>query len=496
MFQLTIVKGAYYRRLAEGNRMREVIIEPERGTIIDRKGLIIAENSEANIDSSGERLFSRRQYHDGEAVASIVGYRQVADENDLKNDTCLTKLKLGDMVGKKGIEKKYDCVLRGKHGTKLVEINAQGKLLDTLSVIPPTSGKTLQLALDLELQKKAIEALAGKKGAVVATQPKTGEVLVMVSTPSYNPQFFEDGDDKAMNAYLKNEDKPLFNRALEGVYPPGSTFKIVMASAALQEKAIEPDTIFEDTGVIKAGAATFGNWYYLEYGKTEGPVDIVKALRRSNDIFFYLTGGKLGPQKIKNWAEKFGLGKPTGIGLEEASGSVPSPYWKEDVLKEQWYLGDTYNFSIGQGYLLTTPMQINQMASVIATNGKLCSPQLLKIQDGQPISCQSLDMKKEVLDLVKKGMQEACSPGGTGYPFFNFQVNRSGKMEKITVACKTGTAESHGDEAKPHAWFTVYAPAVNPEIVITVLVEESGQGSDIAGPIAKEVAKAYFERSQ
>lgn len=229
-------------------------------------------------------------------------------------------------------------------------------------------------------------------------------------------------------------------------------------------------------------------------------MNITKALQRSNDIYFYKVGERLGADEIKRWAEKFGYGQSTGIQLEEADGLIPSEFWKEEVLKENWYLGDTYNFSIGQGYMLVTPLQVAQATAVIANNGALCKPKLLKTNsphgmtnpaDTQP-ECTKLGLNQKTLDLVKQGMTEACTVGGTGWPLFEFTANR----QRIQVACKTGTAESHEKSKIPHAWFTAYAPSQNPEIVVTVLVEESGQGSDIAAPIAKEVLSSYFERKE
>lgn len=500
---LTIVKGEYYRRLADSNRIRETIIEPKRGILTDRKGVIIAQNSDADIHSSGQRLMSKRSYQNAEVMAPIVGYRQVADSQDIKNDQCLSKIISGDKVGKKGVEKIYECDLRGTDGKKLTEVDASGKSLRTLGVVPPRDGKTIQLAVDSELQKKAYEIInseksevKGKKVVIVGLKPQTGEVILLVSSPSYNPQDFEDNNTEAVSKYFTDTNKPLFNRATEGTYPPGSIFKIILAAGVLEDKKIDENTTVEDTGILKAGPLEFGNWYYLQYGKTEGEVNIVKALQRSNDIFFYKIGEKMGNDSIKSWAEKFGYGRKTGIGLEEADGLIPSSFWKEEVLKEQWYLGDTYNFSIGQGYSLVTPIQVAQATSVIANNGYLCKPKLLKVgSDGG--ECQKLNLSQKTLDLVKEGMTKACVTGGTGWPLFEFRV-RSSEFgeEKMPVACKTGTAESHGALTNPHAWFTVFAPIKDPQIVLTVLVEEGGQGSDVAGPIARDILKAYFERKE
>jgi len=500
LFQLTILKNAYYQKLAKNNRVRELIIEPQRGKILDRNGIVLVENLPADIKEKKTRIISKRFYYEGESFAHLVGYRSLADMNDFKNDQCLNKIKLGDKVGKKGVEALFDCQLRGKPGKKLIEIDALGNFSRTIALVPPEKGQDLTLALDFELQKKAYSLIKEKNGAVIALIPKTGEILVFVSSPSFNPQVFEDENKNEIKKLLKEEKKPLFNRASEAEYPPGSIFKLVVASAALEEKIIDEKTQIEDKGILKLGTLTFGNWYYLQYGKTDGMVDVEKAIARSNDIFFYQIGGKLGDSKIKKWAEIFGLGKKTGILIEEKEGLVPSSFWKEDWLKEKWYLGDTYNLSIGQGYLLTTPLQNAVLTSVFANNGYLCQPQLLKnskkIDDNQlKKNCQKIPISSKTLSIIKEAMKKACSPGGTGWPFFNFKINLPNKKaQEITTACKTGTAESQSKDSLPHAWITVFAPYENPEIVLTVFLENAGQGSDMAGPIAKEILKEYFEK--
>jgi penicillin-binding protein 2 len=218
-------------------------------------------------------------------------------------------------------------------------------------------------------------------------------------------------------------------------------------------------------------------------------VDIVKAIKRSNDIFFYKAGEKTGVEKIKKWAEIFGLGKITGVGLDEKEGLIPSPFWKEETVKDRWYLGDTYNLSIGQGYVGVTPLQMTVMTSVFANGGYLCKPELLKVQSSKfkVQNCKKLSISDKTINLIREGMKEACSTGGTGWPLFDF---------KVQTACKTGTAETPDKTGQPHAWITVFAPYENPEIALTVLVEEGGQGSDVTGPISKELLKTYFERSQ
>ena len=516
LFQLTIVKGVYYRNVADNNRIRDIVIEPQRGKILDRRGKVLVENTAADVSSSGARLTSKRTYYSPEAFAHVIGYRQAADEQDIKTDRCTNKIEQTgntvDKVGKKGIEKLYDCELRGTNGKKLIEINASGEYERTLNVIDPLPGTNVQLSIDGALQEAAYEKIKGKRAAVVAMKPQTGEVLILASSPSFNPQVFEDNLAKEVSRAFTDKKRPLFNRATEGTYPPGSTFKMVVAAAALEDGKVRPTTAFEDNGVLEAGSLKFHNWYYREYGKVDGMVDVYKALQRSNDIYFYLVGDMVGSERIKFWAEEFGYHSKTGIGISEAEGIVPSEFWKEDVLKEKWYLGDTYNFSIGQGYMTATPLQVNVATLPFANDGSICQPTLIKSKThlSKDPKCKKVNISQETREVIREGMHKACLAGGTGAPFFDFRVKEPGATEiptpvgtasaqikdvgtRMEVGCKTGTAESYGGNSEPHAWFTVFAPYDYPEILVTVLVEEGGQGSEVAAPIAKDILKAYFE---
>jgi len=518
LFHLTVVKGEYYRRLSEENRIREIVIEPKRGKIIDRKGFVVAENKEGDNKLTSGRITSARFYSAPEETAHLVGYRQIADAGEIKKDICINHLDLADKTGKRGVERMYECQLRGRNGKKLIEVDAGGKYINTVAIIPPQNGETIQLAMDLELQKTTFELIKGKRAAVIVLDPQTGKVLALTSSPSFNIQQFESADP-SIESYFTDKEKPLFNRATEGTYPPGSIFKLVVATGALESGKITEKTLIEDTGQITAGPLKFGNWYFLQYGRTEGMVDFVKALQRSNDIYFYKAGEALGPEGIRDWSEKFGLGVRIPFVFEQSEGLIPSAFWKEEVLSEKWYLGDTYNFSIGQGYVLVTPLQMALSSSVFANNGYLCTPQLLR---DKPSSCIKLPISQKTIELVRTGMKKACETGGTGWPLFEFKVQNldlrmkrlsetpddkkasvEAQMErdplywrKIETGCKTGTAESHAKSGVSHAWFTIFAPFDNPEIAVTVLIEEGGQGSDVAAPIARDILKAYFERRE
>ncbi len=513
LFQLTVVKGAYYQYIANDNRIREILIPAERGTIYDRKGRVITESHEKQVQNP---ILRRpipayiRSYPGHGALGHLLGYMHGVSPKQLTRDACLEPLNMNDRVGVDGVERLYECHLRGRKGKILVEVDSFGKAIKTLSHVQPRPGKSLKLSIDSDIQQKLYDALENntlhvsdacdlkdKRIGVVGMKPQTGEILVLYSNPSFDPNDFELGSSRTKK-YFSNPDKPLFNRALLGTYPPGSVFKPVVAIGALEEKVITEDETIVDNGFIQAGPIKFHNWYYTKYGKTDGEVDIRKALQRSNDIYFYTVGERLTPEKIKKWAHTFGYGKKTGIELTDASGSIPSDFWKRETVGEKWYTGDTYNLSIGQGYLLTTPLQITQATSAIANNGTLCQPTILKADAPEnapllphPAPCKDLEISQATLTAVQEGMHRACQSGGTGWPFFTFAVDGV----PISVGCKTGTAEAHKAHTEPYAWFTIYAPYEKPEIALTVLVEDAGEGSNISAPIAKLILSEYFSHS-
>jgi penicillin-binding protein 2 len=330
--------------------------------------------------------------------------------------------------------------------------------------------------MDLSLQQVLYEALGEHAGAGVALDPRTGEVLALVSKPTYDPN--------NISASLALENQPFFNRALSGMYAPGSTFKMITAVAALEEGEIDAGSRFQDTGELVVGEYRFGNWLFDEHGRTEGEVDVVKAIARSNDIFFYQIGSLVGAEKMADWARLFGFGGNWNLTAWGAgSGLVPDPEWKLATKRERWYLGNTYHMAIGQGDVLATPLQVAVMTAAIARGGVVCAPRFERVED-QFSGCAQLNLDTDTIGLIQAGMTQACQPGGTGAPFFDFSPQ---------VACKTGTAQQGGEEDLPHAWFTLYAPATNPEIVVTVLVEQGGQGSQVAAPVAKKALEYWFQ---
>ncbi len=510
-FWLTVVRGATYRTMSDQNRIREEVIRAPRGMILDRNGIPLTANvpvfrveeRDKNGELTGYKVIGRdealtrdaeglplltdpgRSYPLGQVSAQLVGYVSEVSQDELKNpggDCPKNPLLLGDFVGRGGLEQQYDCLLRGKNGRRIYETDTTGKVVRVLGEEQPESGQDLRTSIDARLEQVAYSALGGKDGAVVAMEASTGAILAMVSSPSFDPNVFSLPSDNGLQAaaILNDPASPLLNRALGGAYPAGSVFKMTVASAALSEGKITPSFTIDDPGIISAGGLSFSNWYYSQYGRKEGIVDVVKALARSTDTFFYEIGALTGPDLMAEWAEKFGLGRKTGVDVPgEVSGLIPTPVWKMKTKGEDWYLGNTYNMSIGQGDVLVTPLQVAQMTQVVADGGVICVPHVYG-----KASCKPIGIKSGVLDEVIKGMVGACSTGGTAFPLFDF---------KPQVACKTGTAQ-YGIEGKlTHAWLTAFAPVEKPEIVVTALVEGGGEGSAVAAPIAKAVLSEWFK---
>lgn len=536
LFTLQVVRASYYSRLSDENRIRTVLIPAPRGIILDRKGEALVRNvpafnvlKDGKIEwlardealkrvSKGENVLAtvKREYVHKDLFAHVIGYvGQISSEEVLLPD--FENYGLSDFTGRMGLEEQYEKLLHGQNGRQLYEVNARGERIRLLGEQAPVAGSVLKTTLDADIQKAAVDAMKDiEKGAVIVSDPRNGSVLALFSKPSFDPNLFTRestyepaGDYKKKEDILLDDTKfPLLNRVIAGVYPPGSTYKIITSLAALSEKTISENTEYEDTGVLSIGGSNFGTWNYLESGRKEGFMDVKQALVRSNDIFFYQASRKLGVDKLSSWSRTLGLGVKTGIDLPgEVVGTVPSPSWKEKNVEEQWYLGDTINMSIGQGFLEATPVQVNLFTQFIANGGTFYKPHIL---DGDVEVIKENIVEEEYIDIVKEGMRGACEPGGTGYPLFNFKVENpylnidgidyvkpasaGANMVQVVTGCKTGTSESHGVDAEPHAWFTIFAPYYNPEVAITVLVENGGQGSEVAAPIARDIMKVYFER--
>ena len=538
---LQIFQGSYYSQLADSNRIRTYIIPAPRGVIFDRNGKplvyntpgfrqILKDNKVAIISkdealakiAKGERnigVASLRQYPYKDAMNHVLGYIGQISAEELKSAE-FANYHANEWLGKSGIERTYEYLLRGTDGKQLIEVDAMGKTLRSLGQTDPFPGQDITLTIDAPLQQAAFDATSEiTKGAVIASTPD-GQILAMVSRPSFDPNLFTLDDSylaSSTSAYadvseilMDGENQPFLNRAIGGVYPPGSTFKLITAAAGLESEIIDEKYSVVDTGVLKIGEFSFANWFYTSYGKTEpGAVNVIKAISRSNDIFFYKLAEKITVDKLSAMAKKFKLGQTLGIDLDnEATGLVPTKEWKEKTIKEKWYLGDTYHFGIGQGYLLTTPLQVNAWTQAIAHGGTLVKPHFLQMGKSQVLASNLLSPK--TIDVIRRGMIDSCATGGVAWPFFDFKVKNaklkvdgksifsvssasgSADMRKVVVACKTGTSQHGGEDTLPHSWITLFAPAHNPTIVLTVLAESSGEGSNVAGPVARKVLEAYF----
>lgn len=463
--ELQIIKGEYYQSLANNNRIKRVAIRAPRGEIKARGGEVLVGTQD------GKRFYAL-----GSAAAHLTGYLAKAHENEIGkvDPSCPDKgpRKGESWMGRTGLEEEYDCILRGIDGEELLEVDAKGNIIRELGHVDPISGTDIITTIDFSLQKK-VGMSVKVAGAIVATNGG-GQILAFYSSPSFNPEIVENS--------VNNPSLPLFNRVLNGLYHPGSTFKIVTSVAGLEEKKIDENFLYNDQGVVEVNGFSYSNWYFSQFGRKEGEVDLVKAIARSTDTFFYKVGEMVGIEDLAAWSSKFNLDKKTGVDLpNEAEGLIPSPAWKRKVKGELWFLGDTYNVSIGQGDVAITPLAVNMLTSVIANGGEVCRPYVNNEMEG---SCKDLNLKEDTLSLIKQGMKEACSAGGTGVPFFNFTPK---------VACKTGTAET-SEKDVTHAWFAVFAPVEDPQIVLDVLVEKGGEGSKVAAPIAKEILTYYFGR--
>jgi len=500
IIKLSVIKVGYYKELARENKVVETVLPASRAQILDRKGRVLAKSVyqyfkldgknkifESVGDFDGEKIEGedlnyeiKRSYLYNESTAFVTGYVGKVNSEDKTKNKCETKLSDQELIGRNGIESFLDCQLRGIDGKRLIEVDARGKYIRELGRIEPQVKPDLTLSIDAYWQDKIYKLLDGRKAVVIMSEPKTGKIISLVSSPAFNPNDFSyDANQENIKSYLNDsENLPLVNRAISGRYQPGSVFKIVMATAGLESGVINKETLIEDTGTLVIGDYTYKTWS----GRSDGMVNIVKAIKRSNDIFFYKLGEMLGLNRIVDWSRKYGFGSKTGVELiGELEGIVPDEKWKKEVKGEAWYLGNTIHLSIGQGDLVVTPLQVNQMTNIIANGGKKCQMSILKDSE---VECKDLKIKKENVETIIEGMKEACSSGGTAWPLFNF---------KTELACKTGTAEVGDGSKDTHAWLTAFAPADDPQISITVLVEKGGEGSDVAAPIVGDILKDWFD---
>ncbi len=446
----------------------------------------------------------RREYLDGAEVPSlshVLGFEGRLTQTELAAQGG-APYQPSDFIGKTGLERSYESVLRGTYGKRRVEVDATGRQKKIISEETGAPGKNLVLTIDAALQKDVerifkdgLKAAGKTRGSVIVLKPSTGEVLAMVSEPAFDNNLFARGiSTDEYEALTKNPDNPLFSRAISGALASGSVFKPVVGAAAMAEGVITPNTTVLSTGGIRVD-----KWYFPDWkAGGHGPTNLAKALAESVNTFFYYVGGGyggfkgLGIDRITAYARKFGFGAPLGIDLpSEAGGFLPSKEWKERVKKEAWYIGDTYHAAIGQGDVIVTPLQIAAMTAVFANGGALVRPHVVAAvtsSDGArtPKEPEVIDPQvtdKASIDAVRRGMRQAVTSGSA----------RSLADLPVAVAGKTGTAQWHPTKS-PHAWFTSFAPYDKPEVVVTVMIEEGVEGSTSATPIAKAIYQRYFSK--
>ena len=441
-----------------------------------------------------------RRYPDKAMAAHLFGY--VGEANDAQVEAGATQ---GDIVGQQGFEKAYNDLLMGTDGAKRVVVNSVGREIRTLEEIPPTEGRRVQLTLDADLQKAAEDGFrhAGFNGAALIMDPSNGEVLTYTSLPSYDPNDFSVGIDRATwNSLNTDKLKPLQNRVLQGRYSPGSTFKIVVATAALEEGLVTPD--FKVT--CNGGATFFGRYFKCHLKGGHGTVDMRHALEKSCNVYFYTLGNMLGVDKIHKWAEKLGLAGKTGIDLpNEQESIVPSTEWKMKRYGEKWYAGETISVSIGQGQVAVTPASLAVMISTVANGGTRVTPHVLKaIDEGQgwkpvpaPAVADHVAFKPDTLAALRDGLWLVVNGSGTG---------ARARIPGYDVAGKTGTAQvisNQGRQAakgtdrdlRDHGFFVFFAPRDNPQIAGVIFGEHAEHGP-LAAPIAKHVIETYFAKKE
>jgi penicillin-binding protein 2 len=565
---LQVIKGGYYRELSEQNRVRTLPIRSARGLIFDRRGELLANNVPSfnlyatvedakdlnglavslehliglpqaetkkrfarhsrtylpillksgltlreaavveahRLDLSGLRIQaeSQRNYLHGFLASHILGYvGEISQEQ--QDETAFTDLTMGSIVGKSGVEKSFDQVIRGRPGQKTIEVDARGAERKTLAVVEQTSGDDLYLSIDLPMQRLAESLLDPESGAVVAIDPANGDVLVLASRPGYDPNILSHGLSGAVWEQIASDARhPLTNRAIQGVYPPGSTFKIMMASAALESSQWN-----STTKIHCNGSYPFGNHVFRDWKKGgHGSVDMYQGIVNSCDVYFYMLGNRLGIDAIAAAARQYGLGQLTGIDLQgERSGIIPSTEWKQRVRKEPWYPGETISASIGQGYVSVTPLQMAAAMAAVANGGVLYKPRLVRSireratgqsRDILPAEKGVISMDSDSFAFLHQALRGVVHEG----------TGKRAESKLVEVSGKTGTAQSvgarlqksEGDDVpkqfRDHAWFVAYAPADHPTIAVAVIVENMGHGGTFGAPIAKALIEEYFKDTE
>lgn len=509
--------AAGIRRLVEpkprGERLTDAFtpvpiktVEPTVAYTVDERHL--------ELPGAHVRVAPLREYLDGPLIAHLLGYvgRITAEQYAARKGDAERRYGMNDHIGQAGLEEVYEETLRGRPGLRTMEVDAAGREVRALAVESPIPGRSLKLSIDLPLQREMTRILAEelpKRQSMVgiAMDPRNGQILALVALPTYDNNLFVRGlSDQQFATLMSDPGRPLVNHAISDVYPPGSTFKMFTAPGALQEGVVTESTQVYDPGFLAVEGARFPCW------GVHGWQDMVSGLADSCDTYFYTIGGGdprgkvagLGVARIKKWAMLFGLGAPTGIDLpNEQAGHVPDEAWKERTYKERWYLGDTYNMSIGQGFVTSTPLQILNGNIAVANGGTLYKPQLVleELDDTgivtspfQPQIIRQVPVAPQHLQTVREGLRAGMTIGTTRYGTKYYGTSWDSEVPDVRMGGKTGTAEYGLPDAQgklaTHGWFSAFAPWDNPEIAILVF-EENGSGRYAANTVAK-IMRWYF----
>jgi penicillin-binding protein 2 len=477
---LGILPEEVFKRV-EKNYMAPFVPVSVREDVERQKAMMLEEES---LDLPGVmvKVTPKREYKFKEAGSHIFGYLGEIDKTEfdrLRN----YGYQIRDLLGKSGLEKNYDNYLRGEEGGMQLEVNNRGYLIKAIGKKEATRGKDLFLTIDIRLQKFIEELLLDKISACVIMVPGTGEILALVSKPNFDPDVFINKERRKERAdILEKADRPMLNRAISGLYPPGSVFKPIVAIAALERKKITPHTEFFCGGEYVLGGRAFKCWDEEGHGSQ----DVREGLKNSCNAFFYQVGRLVGVEDIFSFATRFGYGTPTGVDLpEEAAGLVPNKMWKRIEKKESWFEGETLNFAIGQGYLLVTPIQVARMMAAIANGGVLVQPYIVKRINDIEISTgrgRDLGISNNTLREIRIGLEKVVEDEhGTG---------KRARVEGLRIAGKTGTAQN--PRGPSHAWFSGFSPVDNPKIVLVVFIEHGKKG----GLEAAESAGKIFEEAK
>ena len=551
------VDSRKYRELAENNRIRTLSIAAPRGTLTDRNGHILAENKpafkivvtmgpSASVENLSLSLASLlkidvaeirqklskpraayqpvtikpkatfedvaavearrlempevsvevvpvRSYPQARNAAHVVGRVGEVTDRQLKQPA-FADFEPGRVVGQSGLEALYNEDLTGTDGLRRVVVNSRGVEVSLSEDQPARAGGAVELTLAADLQAAMEDAFKDRAGSAVALDPFTGEILGLVSSPAFDPNAFSSGIERSLwDSLMRDPETPLFNRAVQGQYAPGSLFKVVVAAAGLEEGLISPDT----TVFCPGYASIYGHVFKCNRPAGHGIVSLGRALGESCNVFFYQLGARLEIQRLAAYARKFGLGSVTGVDLpNEAPGLMPDPGWKERLFKAPWYPGETISVSIGQGQVLATPLQMARMMAVIANGGRLVQPHIVRLVSGKPVAYEqprSLGFKPSTLEAIRRGLFMAVNSGGSA---------QRAQISDLVVAGKTGSAQVVSssklkkdiDTIQPRAWFAGFAPLDNPRIALAVLVDHGGSGGAAAAPVALTIFEKFFGR--